>query len=63
MVKVARKSVSLPPVKNAKSLKTLLNHPEMYHVYHAVKLGDYNVGRKEALLTLPYYMAFLLDEL
>ena len=48
---------------NAKSLKTLLNHPEKYHVYNAIKLGDYNVGRNEALLTLPFYMAFLLDEI
>lgn len=48
---------------NAKSLKTLLAHPEKYHVYHAIKLGDYNVGRNESLLTLPFYMAFLLDEL
>ena len=48
---------------NAKSLKVLLNHPEKYHIYHAIKLGDYNVGRNESLLTLPFYMAFLLDEL
>ena len=24
-------------------------------------LGDYNVGRNDALLTIPLYMAFLLD--
>ena len=47
----------------AKSLSTALNHPDKYHVYHAIKLGDYNVGRNESLLTLPFYMAFLLDEL
>lgn len=28
----------------------------------AVKLGDYNVGMKDNLLTLPMYMAFLLNE-
>lgn len=48
---------------NAKSMQTLLNHPEKYHVYHALKLGDYNVGRDKALLTLPFYMAFLLTEI
>ena len=48
---------------NAKSLKTLLRHPEKYHVSHAIKLGDYNVGRSDALLTLPFYMAFLLNEI
>ena len=47
---------------NAKSLSTLLKHPEKYHVYHALKLGDYNVGREGALLTLPLYMGFLLTK-
>jgi len=47
---------------NAKSLQTVLKHPEHYHVYHALKLGDYNVGRDGALLTLPFYMAFLLEQ-
>ncbi|MBR3521826.1 MAG: ATP-binding protein [Prevotella sp.] len=47
---------------NAKSLSTVLKHPEHYHVYHALKLGDYNIGRNGPLLTLPFYMAFLLQE-
>ncbi len=47
---------------NAKSLRTILNHPEKYHVRQALKLGDYNVARNGALLTLPFYMGFLLDE-
>ena len=46
---------------NTKSTKTILKHPEEYHVYHAIKLGDYNVGRAGQILTLPLYMAFLLD--
>lgn len=45
---------------NVKSTKTILHHPEKYHVYHAIKLGDYNVGRNGQILTLPLYMAFLL---
>lgn len=45
---------------NAKSLKTVLNHPEKYHVFHALKFGDYNIGRNGAILTLPFYMAFLI---
>lgn len=45
---------------NAKSLKTVLKHPEKYHVFHALKFGDYNVGRDGAILTLPFYMAFLI---
>lgn len=47
---------------NAKSLKTVLKHPEHYHVNHAIKVGDYNIGREGPLLTLPLYMAFLLTE-
>ena len=48
---------------NTKSSKTLLQHPEKYHVHHLIKLGDYNVGRTEQILTLPLYMAFLLREM
>ena len=47
---------------NTKSTKTILAHPEKYHVNSAIKLGDYNVGRSGEILTLPLYMAFLLTE-
>ena len=47
---------------NTKSTKTILRHPEKYHVNSAIKLGDYNIGRTEQILTLPIYMAFLLKE-
>lgn len=47
---------------NAKSLKTVLKHPEKYHVDSAIKLADRNIGRSGKILTLPLYMAFLLDE-
>ena len=47
---------------NAKSLKTVLAHPEKYHVDQAIKLGDYNIGRTNQILTLPTYMCFLLTE-
>jgi len=43
-----------------KTTSTVLKHPEKYHVQHAIKIGDYNVGRDGALLTIPFYMAFLL---
>lgn len=48
---------------NVKSTKTILNHPEKYHVSSAIKLGDYNVGRAGQILTLPLYMAFLLRKI
>ena len=47
---------------NAKSMRTILKHPDKYHVMSAIKLGDYNIGRNEQLLTLPLYLAFLLIE-
>lgn len=47
---------------NVKSTKTILRHPEKYHVTQAIKLGDYNIGMSEQILTLPIYMAFLLRE-
>ena len=47
---------------NTKSTKTILKHPEKYHVKSAIKLGDYNVGDAGEILTLPLYMAFLLQE-
>ncbi len=61
-----KKECTLVEVKaatgNAKSTKTILRHPEKYHVHSAVKLGDYNIGRSGQILTLPLYMAFLLRE-
>ncbi|MCQ2347718.1 MAG: ATP-binding protein [Paludibacteraceae bacterium] len=47
---------------NAKSLKTVLNNEDKYHVMHAIKLGDYNIGREGKLLTLPMYLSFLLTD-
>lgn len=45
----------------AKSAKTVLNHPEKYQVKHIIKFGDYNIGRDGQMLTLPTYMQFLLN--
>lgn len=47
---------------NAKSIKTILSHSEKYHVNRAIKLGDYNIGENNNILTLPLYMGFLLTE-
>ena len=47
---------------NIKSTKTILNHPEKYHVNSAIKLGDYNIGRNGQVMTLPLYMAFMLKD-
>ena len=47
---------------NAKSAKTILNHPEKYHVDECLKFGDYNIGRQNGFLTLPFYAAFMLED-
>lgn len=48
---------------NIKSSKTILSHPDKYHVNHAIKLGDLNIGASGQFLTLPLYMTFLLRQL
>lgn len=45
---------------NAKSLQTVLKHPEHYHINHAIKAGDYNIGNNGSILTIPLYMVFML---
>ncbi len=45
----------------SKSTKTILENPSRYRVDAAIKLGNYNVGRGGQILTLPLYMAFLLQ--
>ena len=47
--------------RKAKSARTVLNHPEKYHVKQIVKFGDYYIDRDGHLLTLPSYMQFLLN--
>lgn len=47
---------------NAKSVRTVLKNYVKYHIDSALKLGNYNIGRKDNLLTMPMYMAFLLTE-
>ena len=47
---------------NAKSLQTVMKHPEHYHIHKAIKLGDYQIGRNGNVLTLPFYLAFLLTD-
>ena len=46
----------------AKSMNTVLKNKDTYHVNHAFKLGNYNIGREGAVLTIPLYMGFLLKD-
>lgn len=45
-----------------KSLKTVLKNKSVYHINNAIKLGNYNVGRQENILTIPLYMGFLIKD-
>ena len=45
---------------NAKSLKTVLAEKQKYNISSAIKLGDYNVGYVNNILTIPLYMGFLI---
>lgn len=47
---------------NVKSIKTILSHPDKYHVEQAVKLCHKNIGQSNGLLTLPLFCgAFLFS--
>ena len=44
----------------SKSLKEVLTNKEKYDVEVGYKLGDYNIGINNNIITLPHYMSFLL---
>ena len=45
-----------------KSLKTALKNKNVYHLNNEIKLGQYNVGREDEILTIPLYMGFLIKD-
>ncbi len=47
---------------NAKSLRTVLQNQDKYHVNTAIKIGDYNIALSSQTLVIPHYLAFLLIE-
>ena len=47
---------------NVKSAKTIMNNNKTYkEVKGLIKLGKYNIGENNNILTIPYYLAFLLN--
>jgi hypothetical protein len=40
----------------------VLNNKNVYHINNAIKLGQYNVGREENMLTIPLYMGFMIKD-
>lgn len=49
-----------PATGNAKNIKTILRHPDEYRINSVIRLGNHNIHRSGQILSLPYYMAFLL---
>ncbi|MGM9858373.1 MAG: ATP-binding protein [Bacilli bacterium] len=45
-----------------KSAMEVLSNKDKYNVKKCIKFGEYNIGQNGLITTLPYYMAFLLDE-
>lgn len=45
-----------------KSLKTILDNFEKYHIDNAIKLCENNISVNGNILNIPYYLAFLLTE-
>ena len=45
---------------NTKSSKTIMKNKEHYGKTKLIKIGDYNVGCSEDILTIPHYLTFLL---
>ena len=63
-VTVANDSLSIVEVKaksgNSKSAKTVLNDKAKYKADNLIKLGEYNIGKMGNMITLPFYLSFLL---
>ena len=49
-------------LNDIKSLRTVLKNKNVYHINNAIKLGNYNVGREEEVLTIPLCMGFLIKD-
>lgn len=47
---------------NAKSAKTVMSHKEHYGPTKLLKIGDYNIGENENILTIPHYLVFMLNK-
>lgn len=65
-VTVLSKRITLIEVKpvsgHAKSVRMIMDDP-INEAGSCIKLGSYNVGRSGGILTIPHYMAYLVDEL
>lgn len=47
---------------NAKSSRTIMNHPEHYGKTRLIKIGDYNISEEGDVITIPHYLTFVLGK-
>ena len=47
---------------NTKSSKTVMKHPEHYGKTKLIKIGDYNISEEGDIITIPYYLTFVLGK-
>ena len=47
---------------NTKSSKTVMKHPEHYGKTKLIKIGDYNVSQEGDIITIPFYLTFVLGK-
>lgn len=48
---------------NTKASKEILGNFDKYQVDQCIKLGEYNIGHEGSIITLPHYLAFMIDRL
>ena len=48
--------------KRSKSLATLIRSDNYGDIHHGIKLGDFNIGKAEGIITFPYFCAFRIRE-
>ena len=46
---------------NTKSAKTVLKNKDIYHAEKCIKLSENNIGIAGDLITIPYYLAFMIE--
>ena len=46
---------------NTKSAKTILKKKDVYNAKKCIKLSENNIGITENMITIPYYLAFMLE--
>ena len=46
---------------NIKSAKTILNKKDIYHAKKCIKLSENNIGIADDIITIPYYLAFMME--